>query len=133
MKQTCQTRANLLVAVARLRFWGAVFCAMLDAAAKQHCLRPAQQVRSWQPPVSLDGALMDLIDAEAEALQLPVHRMLSGAGHDAQTMQAVCPSGLIFVPSKDGVSHAPQEWTDWKHILAAARLFLRVVARLAER
>ena len=56
--------------------------------------------------------------------------MPSGAGHDAQTMQAFCPSGLIFVPSRNGVSHAPQEWTEWTDIEKGAQLMLDMIVRL---
>ncbi|WP_336057905.1 M20/M25/M40 family metallo-hydrolase, partial [Nitratireductor sp. CH_MIT9313-5] len=58
-------------------------------------------------------------------------RMPSGAGHDAQTMQSLCPSGLIFVPSRNGISHAPQEWTDWDAIEKGANLMLRALMRLS--
>ena len=47
------------------------------------------------------------------------------------TMQALCPAGLIFVPSRGGVSHAPAEWTDWSDICAGAQLLLNAAARLA--
>ncbi len=47
--------------------------------------------------------------------------MPSGAGHDAQTMQSLCPSALIFVPSRGGISHAPEEWTDWPDIEKGAQ------------
>jgi hypothetical protein len=54
--------------------------------------------------------------------------MPSGAGHDAQTMQALCPSGLIFVPSRGGISHAPEEWTDWTMPCEGARLMLAAMS-----
>lgn len=57
--------------------------------------------------------------------------MQSGAGHDAQQMQSVCPSGMIFIPSKDGVSHSPQEHTDWSEILTGSQLLCNVIRRLA--
>ena len=50
-------------------------------------------------PVSLDSELADKLADLAERNELPARRMPSGAGHDAQTMQSFCPSGLIFVPS----------------------------------
>ena len=46
-------------------------------------------------------------------------------------MQALCPAGLIFAPSRGGISHAPEEWTDWSDIYAGAQLLLNSVLRLA--
>jgi acetylornithine deacetylase/succinyl-diaminopimelate desuccinylase-like protein len=57
--------------------------------------------------------------------------MPSGAGHDAQTMQSVCPSGLVFIPSRNGISHAPEEWSDWADIEKGAQLMLNALVRLS--
>ena len=57
--------------------------------------------------------------------------MPSGAGHDAQTMQSLCPSALIFIPSRAGISHAPEEHSEWADILAGARLMLASLLRLS--
>ena len=59
--------------------------------------------------------------------------MPSGAGHDAQTMQSLCPSALIFVPSRGGISHAPEEWTEWADIEKGAGLYLAALAELVTR
>jgi N-carbamoyl-L-amino-acid hydrolase len=53
--------------------------------------------------------------------------MPSGAGHDAQSIAQFAPIGMIFVPSIDGISHAPGEATDPKHIVAGATLLLRAL------
>ena len=82
-------------------------------------------------PIRLDADIARLLEEEAARLSLPALRMPSGAGHDAQTMQSLCPSGLIFVPSRDGISHAPQEWTDWDAIEKGANLMLRALMRLS--
>jgi len=57
--------------------------------------------------------------------------MSCGAGHDAQTMSALCETGLIFVPSRSGISHSPQEWTDWADIEAGANLLLDALCHYA--
>lgn len=101
------------------------------AACKQHRLTHRIEERSYIAPTLLDPALRSILVAEADALGLEHQIMPSGAGHDAQTMQAFCPSGLIFVPSKDGISHAPEEWTDWPDIEKGAQLMLNTILRLA--
>ncbi|MEM8571072.1 MAG: Zn-dependent hydrolase [Pseudomonadota bacterium] len=106
---------------------------MLGDAAIRHNLQVQEEVRSWLAPVELDPALLDIMEREARVLRIPALRMPSGAGHDAQIMQRLCPAGLIFVPSKGGISHAPHESTDWEDIVVAAELFLRIVKRLTKR
>jgi allantoate deiminase len=60
----------------------------------------------------MNSALKKRIVASCEARGLK-HRVLpSGAGHDAQVLSAVCPTAMIFVPSRGGVSHSPQEYSD---------------------
>ncbi|MEP4274835.1 MAG: M20/M25/M40 family metallo-hydrolase, partial [Roseibium sp.] len=62
---------------------------------------------------------------------LPARRMPSGAGHDAQTLQGFCPAGLIFVPSRAGISHAPEEHSDWEDIVQGANLMLQALIDLS--
>jgi N-carbamoyl-L-amino-acid hydrolase len=102
----------------------------LHAVAGKHDLSYSVSEKSWLPPASLDDALVSALCQEAENLGLAHIVMPSGAGHDAQTMQAFCPSGLIFVPSRAGISHAPEEWTDWEDIQDGAQLMLNMLIRL---
>jgi len=82
-------------------------------------------------PVDFDPMVIDKIDGAAKALGLSVKRMPSGAGHDAQMLSRVCPTGMIFVPSHDGVSHNPAEHTDPSDIEAGANVLLQVLMELA--
>ncbi|MFQ5817957.1 MAG: M20 family metallo-hydrolase [Terriglobia bacterium] len=56
--------------------------------------------------------------------------MASGAGHDAQAVARLCPIGMIFVPSRDGISHAPQEYSQPEHIACGAEALYRTLLRL---
>jgi len=59
------------------------------------------------------------------------HRvMASGAGHDAQFVNAIVPAALIFVPSRDGLSHVPEEWTSVTDIATGARVLLELARRI---
>jgi N-carbamoyl-L-amino-acid hydrolase len=51
----------------------------------------------------------------------------SGAGHDAQMMARICPMGMIFVPSRGGISHSPREWTSWEDCVRGADVLLASV------
>ena len=99
--------------------------------ARKHGLRLLLEEQSFIAPVAFDGALVDMLAEEAENLGLPALRMISGAGHDAQTMMTLCPSAMIFVPSRNGISHAPEEYTDWADIEKGAELLLAALMRLA--
>jgi len=103
----------------------------IRAAADVHGLKTDIEEKSWLTPVTLDANLHALLVGEAERLGIAHLDMPSGAGHDAQTMQSLCPSGLIFVPSRDGISHAPGEWTDWGYIEKGAQVMLNALVRLS--
>ena len=63
-------------------------------------------------PVHLSDRHVEIAYKQARALGLSYEKMVSGAGHDAQVFGATCPTTLLFVPSKNGISHSPEEWTD---------------------
>jgi N-carbamoyl-L-amino-acid hydrolase len=71
-----------------------------------------------------DERIRQLVESGAEALALGHQRMPSGAGHDAQSLGPICPIGMIFVPSLEGVSHAPGEYTSPEQITNGANVLL---------
>jgi len=89
-------------------------------------------VARW-PPTRLDPSVGNEIERAAADLGLTTKRLPSGAGHDAQTLAPVTPSGMIFVPSVGGVSHDPREHTSWVDVVNGANVLLRTVERLARR
>ncbi|MBI3962625.1 MAG: Zn-dependent hydrolase [Deinococcus sp.] len=58
-------------------------------------------------------------------------RIMSGAGHDAQYLSRLCPTGMIFVPSKGGKSHTETEDTDWDDITRGGNVLLHTLLDLA--
>lgn len=58
-------------------------------------------------------------------------KMNSGAGHDAMNMASICPTAMIFVPSKDGISHNPKEYTSTDQIMKGVSLLKDAVIDLA--
>jgi N-carbamoyl-L-amino-acid hydrolase len=71
------------------------------------------------------------IEESARSLELSHQRMPSGAAHDTQQIARIAPAGMIFVPSKQGRSHSPAEWTAWSDIEAGANVLLNALHRLA--
>lgn len=82
-------------------------------------------------PVPLDPVLADLAAASASARGLTCRRMASGAGHDAQMLQSLCPSALIFVPSRGGISHSPEEFTEPEQLADGVLLLIDLLYTLA--
>ena len=84
-------------------------------------------------PVSFDRGLADLIEAAALGRGLSTLRMTSGAGHDAQMLARVCRTAMIFVPSRDGISHSPTEFTPDDQLLKGANVLLDVAIELLKK
>ncbi len=78
-------------------------------------------------PVEFDPVMIGLVEETALRLGHSVRRMPSGAGHDAQMFAPNCPTAMIFVPSRDGISHNTLEHTDASHIQAGADVLLQAV------
>jgi N-carbamoyl-L-amino-acid hydrolase len=83
-------------------------------------------------PVAFPAEIVSLVETTARDLGLPCRRLPSGAGHDAQMMARLCPSGMIFVPSVGGLSHNVREETKPEHLEAGAAVLMHAVMRLAE-
>jgi N-carbamoyl-L-amino-acid hydrolase len=58
-------------------------------------------------------------------------RLPAGAGHDAQMLARLCPSGMVFTPSVHGISHNPAEHTEPADLEAGANVLLQVLLALA--
>ena len=82
-------------------------------------------------PVEFDAGLVDRVEAAAQARQLSVRRMPSGAGHDAQMFAPNCPTAMIFIPSANGLSHNIKEHSEEADIAAGAQVLCDVVCDLA--
>ncbi|MBO0875984.1 MAG: M20/M25/M40 family metallo-hydrolase, partial [Pseudonocardia sp.] len=84
-------------------------------------------------PVPLDPDLQKLFTELCEASSISQQPMVSGAGHDAMALAPRVPAGMLFVPSHDGVSHAPAEYTSPEHCALGADLLARAMAQLSTR
>ncbi len=78
-------------------------------------------------PVTFDAELVGAIDASAARLGFTHRRITSGAGQDAQMIARIAPAAMIFVPSRDGISHDPREHTDDDQLICGAQVLLDVV------
>lgn len=102
----------------------------ISAIARRRHLMFEFEVLSQIAPVKCDRAIQEHIRASAEQLQIESLSMPSGAAHDTQIMATITPAAMIFVPSKEGRSHSPAEWTAWEDIEHGANVLLNTLYRL---
>ncbi len=88
------------------------------------------EVQMGLEPAPTDERLRKVIEASAASLGLSNRRMPSGAGHDAQEIARIAPMGMIFVPSRGGISHAPQEFTAPADLANGADVLLRTLLEI---
>jgi beta-ureidopropionase / N-carbamoyl-L-amino-acid hydrolase len=71
------------------------------------------------------------MEQSAAELGLPIRRIISGAGHDAQMMSRLCPTAMVFIPSIGGLSHNPAEFSTDEDMVAGANVLLSAAWRVA--
>lgn len=103
----------------------------LSAIGRRRGLMFHFEVLSRIEPVGCDSRVIEAVEKAADVLKLPRHRMPSGAAHDAQVVAELAPIGMVFVPSRGGVSHSPAEWTAWQDIEHGANVVFQVLLDLA--
>lgn len=104
---------------------------LLDLAARDGVRVSSERLARFEP-VPFDPALVGAVEDTARRLGYSYRRMVSGAGHDAQMLARICPTAMIFTPSKGGLSHCPQECTDPEDLIRGVTVLLEtVLARLA--
>jgi hydantoinase/carbamoylase family amidase len=98
------------------------------ASEEQLVLEVAETHR--KPPTPLDAELQARLAAAAEAEGASVRWMPSGAGHDAMVLAKHVPAAMLFVPSRAGLSHCPDEYTEPEYCDLGTRVLGRAVAGL---
>ncbi|MVF13046.1 Zn-dependent hydrolase [Ketobacter sp. MCCC 1A13808] len=96
----------------------------LSAIARRHRLMFEYEQMSWLEPKACSQYVMDVIEKNTQELGYSYQLMPSGAGHDAQFFSDITPTGMIFIPSVGGVSHAPDEWSHWSDVEKGCNVLL---------
>lgn len=78
----------------------------------------------------MSGYLARQIENACRAEGIRCTPIASYSGHNAQIMNQMVPAGMIFLPSVDGISHNPREFTDWRHVEIGANVLLRTILQL---
>jgi len=95
-----------------------------NAATDEGCSLDVFTQISRVDPTACDPALRAMISTAASERQMSVRSLASGAGHDAVFLSQIAPAAMIFVPSKAGLSHCPEEWTSPEHMKRGAQCLL---------
>jgi N-carbamoyl-L-amino-acid hydrolase len=107
-----------------------VSAAIHDIVAAEGATFSAQTLARFEP-VAFDTNIVSRVASLAGEFGHSVRQMPSGAGHDAQMFAPNCPTGMIFVPSRGGISHNVEEFTEPAQIEAGANILLNLVYDLA--
>jgi beta-ureidopropionase / N-carbamoyl-L-amino-acid hydrolase len=84
-------------------------------------------------PARSDAAIQNAIRDAAKSLGFATMDLPSAAVQDSQQIAKIAPMGMIFVPSRDGISHSPKEFTSWQDVANGAEVLYRVILLLDER
>lgn len=110
---------------------GLAFRRALSAIARRRDLMFEFDVLSALEPVKCDPLVMHAIAEAAKRLGAGHMTLPSGAAHDTQMLAGLTRAGMIFVPSREGRSHSPAEWTAWEDIETGANVALNALYALA--
>jgi allantoate deiminase len=105
---------------------------LVIAAVEGNGLRAEVQEDLFAPSIMLSTELHGCLTKHADQLGLKPRTMVSGAGHDAMIMADYTPTGLIFVPSRAGVSHSPDEWTDYDQLARGVDVLFSTLREMTE-
>jgi len=87
----------------------------------------------WESPaIEFDLRCIDVIHTASELLNMNAMSIVSGAGHDSVYLSTLGPTGMIFVPCKDGISHNEKEHVEPEHLVSGANVLLHSLILLTE-
>jgi len=103
-----------------------------SSIARRHKLMFEYEQMSWLEPKPCSEDMIKLLEKHALELGYKTQVMPSGAGHDSQFFTDITPTGLLFIPSVSGISHAPDEWSHWHDVEKGCNVLLRAALKLIQ-
>mgnify|MGYP003581160579 CR=1 FL=1 len=104
---------------------------LADFYSKQGIEVSVEQLLYIQPK-EMNKDIVSLLKRKSSELGIPKCSINSGAGHDAMVFSDFTNVGMLFIPSKDGLSHCPEEWSDSSHIANAVQVLYEAAKKLTE-
>jgi ureidoglycolate amidohydrolase len=83
-------------------------------------------------PAICDAHLVATVASAGGELGLPVKKMISRAYHDSLFMAQICPTTMIFIPCRNGVSHRPDEYSSPEQIERGVQVLALTLAKVAQ-
>lgn len=105
---------------------------IIHTQAKLNQLKASINLKWDSPAVYFSENIKNTIESMANSLNYSTLRLYSGPGHDAKYMQTITDSGMIFVKSKDGISHREDEFTSNEDLIKGVNVLLQTVLSIAQ-
>jgi ureidoglycolate amidohydrolase len=103
----------------------------IQQSASRRGIQAEIEVLNADPPTQAGPAIVTAIEEACRQLDSPCKRMVSRAYHDTLFMSRLCPSGMIFIPCRGGVSHRPDEYSSAEAITRGVQVLALTLAGLA--
>ncbi len=102
------------------------------AAQNSNGIHASMEEMLYIQPKLLDAKVRTILKESSDALDIVSCDIPSGAGHDAMVLSDFTACGMVFIPSKDGLSHCPEEWSDAKDLAAGTTILFEAAKKLTE-
>lgn len=99
--------------------------------AKKRKVTISIEEKNNDAPLTCDAAILGMLEESCKKFDFPYMNMISGPYHDSLFVGRFAPTAMIFVPSKDGISHSPEEWTEFEEIAQGADVLASTLYKLA--
>lgn len=99
----------------------------------EHGVSHTHEILNADPPATCDADIVEMISSIAAEKQLANKKMISRAYHDSLFMAQVCPTSMIFIPSQNGYSHRPEEYTAPNEIANGVKVLALTLAKLSSK
>jgi N-carbamoyl-L-amino-acid hydrolase len=107
-----------------------LFGVRLQEMSQKRKVKVDLRLRKSLDPTRFENGIVECIVESCRRLGVSYLEMPSGAGHDAAHVNKICPAGMIFVPSRDGRSHCPEEWSEIRDICLGIEVLAQTVITL---
>lgn len=101
--------------------------------AKTRKVKVSIQEENNDLPLTCNDQILDILKKCCDEQELPYTQLISGPYHDSLFVGRFAPTAMIFVPSKNGISHSPDEWTDYNQLARGADVLAAALLELAQK
>jgi N-carbamoyl-L-amino-acid hydrolase len=107
-----------------------LFKTELDLISRKRGVTVHVETELSSEPVIFKSDIVERIKKICGRLGISYLEMTSGAGHDANHLAEIAPTGMIFIPSKDGRSHCPEEWSEFEDVCMGTEVLANTILEL---